>query len=165
MCTLKIVLKYYIKRALQNKVFKLSCGRIKRRKCVRMIQPVNALTPRATYRGTGDTYGKKTRVVSDSGVALINAGGVAAAAGGITAAVSRAYTSSWAQAMVLGLLGSALTLFFMTPHLIEKFHQNRAGKGATGDLIAKSEAQKLSNVVKECSIPVKKMVPFKADKA
>ena len=50
---------------------------------MRMIQPINALTPRADFRGSNGTYRNQLRASTSSKVALVNAGGVAAAAGGI----------------------------------------------------------------------------------
>ena len=106
---------------LQGKVFRLSCTCIKRRKCGLLIQPINATTPRIGFKGTKNSYGLRAKGYTDSGAAMINAGGLSIAAGGITAAVARVYTQSWSQAGMLGLFGAFLTLFFMTPQLIDRF--------------------------------------------
>ena len=69
-------------------------GVLRERKCVRMIQPVSAFSPRAGFRGNNETYGKK-QTISNRNIALINAGGVAVAAGGLGTALARSQTSSW----------------------------------------------------------------------
>ena len=133
---------------------------------MRMIQPINTLTPRVGFRGSNGAYGTKTGIGRDSSVALINAGGVALAAGGITTTVARAYTKSWAQAGVLGLFGAFLTMFFMTPHLIEKINVEKAAakKYLVEPQVAKS-SKDTAKVIKEHIIPVKKLVQFRSDKA
>ena len=45
----------------------------KRRKCVPMIQPINALTPRVVFRGPEVKNGKRSNGLSESQTALINA--------------------------------------------------------------------------------------------
>ena len=95
---------------------------------MRMIQPINAQTPRVGFRGSNETYKVNTKNLSGSSIAMINAAGVALAAGGLTTTVARAYTKSWAQAGVLGLFGAFLTMFFMTPHLIDKIGLSKIGK-------------------------------------
>ena len=95
-----------------------------------MIQPINAFSPRAGFRGSKETYGKRAPKSANSKIALINAGGVALAAGGITTAVARSYTHSWGHAGVLGVGGAFLAMFFMTPHLIDKKTFGKIGKKA-----------------------------------
>ena len=130
---------------------------------MRMIQPINALTPRAGFRGSAETYNKKARGLSDSQVALVNAGGVAVAAGGLTTLVARAYTNSFAHAGVLGVFGAFLTMFFMTPHLIEKIGLNKIAKKPVAEAVAKHDMTKVANVAKEYAIPVKKLVQFRSE--
>ena len=126
-----------------------------------MIQPINALTPRAGFRGSNGTkmspmYGK-----TSSKIALINAGGVAAAAGGIATAIARGYTSSWGQAGVLGIFGACLTMFFMTPHLIEKIGLNKIRKAPETEIAFKEEVPKVAEAIKEHLKPAKKLVHFR----
>ena len=102
---------------------------------MRMIQPVNALTPRAGFRGSNDTVARKNKGATESQVALINAAGIATAAGGLTTLVARSYTNSFAHAGVLGVFGAFLTMFFMTPHLIEKFGINKMAAKATTETV------------------------------
>lgn len=148
---------------LQTKVFELACRGIKR-KCVRMIQPVSAFNPQATFRGSSKTFGKKSSgEISRSNIALLNAGGVAAAAGGITTAVARGYTSSWAHASVLGLFGAFLALFFMTPQLIDRTTQKKAVKEGDSGMITKAEAKKALKSAEEYLKPAKKLVQFRSD--
>ena len=131
---------------------------------MRKIQPVNALTPRAGFRGSTETYGKKNNGLTDSQIAVINAGGIAAAAGGITTLVARSYTNSFAHAGVLGVFGAFLTMFFMTPHLLEKIGLSKAvKKTATEGLVKPETSNKISAVAKEYAIPVKKLVQFRSE--
>ena len=123
-----------------------------------MIQPVNALTPRVGFRGTKDTYGKKTKDLTNSQIALINAAGVATAAGALTTLVARAYTKSFGHAGVLGVFGALLTMFFMTPHLIEKIGLGKMTKNNQAESVVKQDMQKVANVAKEYTAPVKRMV-------
>lgn len=129
-----------------------------------MIQPVSAFNPQATFRGSSKTFGKKSgKEVSNTNIALLNAGGVAAAAGGITTAVARGYTSSWAHAGVLGLFGAFLALFFMTPQLIDKSAQKKVAKESEGGMITKAEAKKALKSAEEYLKPAKKLVQFRSD--
>ena len=155
---------------MKSGVYKIKCLRYhvrvkKRRKCVRMIQPVNALTPRVGFRGSNETYKVNMKNLGASNVAVINAIGVALAAGGLTTTVARAYTKSWSQAGVLGIFGAFLTMFFMTPHLIDKAGLSKLGKKTSADIVAKRDVQKMSNVAKEYLRPAKKLIQFKADQA
>ena len=49
-------------------------------------------------------------------------------------AVSRAHTTNWAHAMVLGIFGAFLSMFFMTPQIIEKASLNNAIKSSVNEL-------------------------------
>lgn len=130
-----------------------------------MIQPINALTPRVGFRGSNETYEKKSKGLTESQLALINAGGVAAAAGGLTTLVARAYTNSLAHAGVLGVFGAFLTMFFMTPHLIEKIGLTKSSKMSQTDAFIKQDVPKIASVTKEYAIPVKKLVQFRSEQA
>jgi len=128
-----------------------------------MIRPINALTPRVVFRGPDVKSGKKSKGLSDSQIALANAGGVAALAGGITTLVARAYTNSFAHAGVLGAFGALLTMFFMTPHLIDKIGLSKVGKRAQSELVVKKDFQKMTASAKEYLVPAKKLVQFRSD--
>ena len=128
-----------------------------------MIQPVNTLTPRVGFRGANQPNSKK-KGLSDSQIALVNAGGIAAAAGGLTTIVARSYTNSFAHAGVLGVFGAFLTMFFMTPHLIEKFGINKVAQKGSANAITKNElSQKVAEAAKEYAVPVKKLVQFRSE--
>lgn len=101
--------------------------------------------------------------MTDSQVAIVNAGGVAAVAGGLTALVARAYTNSFAHAGVLGVFGAFLTMFFMTPHLIDKLGLSKMARSAQTEAIVKTDAKKVANVAKEYVVPVKKLVQFRSE--
>lgn len=123
-----------------------------------MIQPVGALSPRAVFRGSNGTYGKNSEVNSNRNIALINAGGVALAACGLTTAIARSYTPNWGYAGVLGLFGAFLSLFFMTPQLIDSTSKNPHSKNA--DVFTKSETLKTAETMKG-KIKHQRLVPFK----
>ncbi len=130
-----------------------------------MIQPINALAPRVGFRGSNETYKVNTKNLNGSAIAVINATGVALAAGGLTTTVARAYTRSWSQAGVLGLFGAFLTMFFMTPHLIDKIGLSKLGKKTSAELAVRQDAQKMSNVAKEYLRPAKKLIQFRSEQA
>lgn len=126
-----------------------------------MIQPVSAFSPRAGFRGNNGTYGKNQKTSSPN-IALINASGIAIAAGGLGTALARSQTSSWAHASVLGVCAAFLTMFFMTPQLIDKTMHNKLNNANDkSEAIAKEDAPKFMDAVKEHLRPAKKMVPFK----
>ena len=125
-----------------------------------MIQPINVATPRVGFRGSSNSYKMKEKGFSEAGVALVNAGGLSAAAGGLTTAISRMYTKSWPQAFTLGFFGSFLTLFFMTPQLIEKFGLKKTTSNTLEEGIGKKENFKLTEIAKQIK-PKKKLVPFR----
>ena len=127
-----------------------------------MIQPVNASTPQAKFRGsTTKTPKYNLMAAPNSKIAIANAAGTAVAAGGITAAVSRAYTTSWGHAGVLGLFGAFLTMFFMTPHLIDSLTLLKPAAKSKADVLAKEDAFKVADVVKEHLKPTRRMIPFR----
>ena len=143
----------------------LLCIRIKRRKCVRMIQPVNALTPRAGFRGTHAKGQTSFSGLKDSQVALLSAGGFAGAAGGLTTIVARSYTNSFVHAGILGVFASLLTMFFMTPHLIEKFALNKNPEILVASNSVKKEVPKALELTREHIKPIKKLVQFRSEQA
>lgn len=128
-----------------------------------MIQPINALTPRVVFRGPEVKNGKRSNGLSESQTALINAGGVAAMAGGVTTLVARAYTNSFAHAGVLGAFGALLTMFFMTPHLIDKIGLAKLAKKPQTEAVVKQDIQKMTTAAKEYLVPAKKLVQFRSE--
>lgn len=126
-----------------------------------MIQPVSAFSPRAGFRGNNGTYGKQNSQKSNQNIALINACGIAVAAGGLGTALARSQTSSWAHAGVLGVCAAFLTMFFMTPQLIEKTGIHKLNNSDKSESIAKEDAPKVMDAVKEHLRPAKKLVQFR----
>lgn len=123
---------------------------------MRMIQPVNALTSQAKFRGTnrsGSTVSNKT--------AIMNACGIAAAAGGFTTAIARGYTSSFFHAGILGICGASLAMFFMTPQLIDKIGLSKLAKKQNSGIIPKEDALKATELVKEHLKPAKKLAQIR----
>ena len=130
---------------------------------MRMIQPINASSPRAVFRGSKKPYGISTKGLTNSEAALVNAGGVALAAGGVTTAIARSYTSSWSHAGVLGLCASFLAMFFMTPQLIEKAGLGKLAKKVDAEGAVKDDTKKVVETVREHLKPAKKLVQFRSE--
>lgn len=89
-----------------------------------MINPVEAFNSQTTCRGLNRDTGKKRRL-THSEIAVVNACGTSLIAGGVTTAISRNYTSNWTQAGLLGFFGAMLTLFFITPFLVETINTDK----------------------------------------
>ena len=121
-----------------------------------MIHPISAISPRAVFRGQNRTYGDTSRGISNSKIALLSAGGLATAAGGLTTIIARAHTNSWPHAAVLGACGAFLSMFFMTPQLIEKSAFSSFAK--KGESVTATETQKVAGVVKEGIKPARKLI-------
>ncbi len=121
-----------------------------------MIQPINASKPTIKFKKSP----QKRENATSSQVALINAGGIAALTGGVTTLVTRSCTNSFAQAGVLGVFSAFLTMFFMTPRLIDKISTEKAIK--TNSIPANEGIKSgVSNIKK----PFRKMIQFRAEKA
>lgn len=130
-----------------------------------MIQPINFSTPHRGFKGSSNANINKNPQ-NNSRVALYNAIGISATAGGLTTLVARSYTNSFANAGVLGLFGAFLTMFFMTPHLIEKINvEKAAAKKYLAEPQVTKSSKNTAKVIKEHIIPVKKLVQFRSDKA
>ncbi len=121
-----------------------------------MIHPISASSPRAVFRGQNRTYGETSRGISNTKIALLSAGGLATAAGGLTTIIARAHTNSWPHAAVLGACGAFLSMFFMTPQLLEKTNFNLLAK--KGESVTAAESQKVAGVVKEGIKPARKLI-------
>ena len=89
-----------------------------------MIRPVEAPNSQVAFRGTKNNPNKSRRF-NHSEIAMFNACGTSLVAGGITTAISRNYTSNWTQAGLLGFFGAMLTMFFITPFLIETINHDK----------------------------------------
>ena len=92
-----------------------------------MIQPVSALTPKASHKGFSSSVAKP---IIDSGLerklAFANAGGISAVMGGVTTAIARSYTASWKHASWFGILAAGVTMLFAYPKFI--YEANNARK-------------------------------------
>ena len=121
-----------------------------------MIQPVNASTPRASFRGPQGTYGNRAKRTTTE-TAFMNAGAVATAAGALTMAVSRAYTNAWMHSVVLGACGAFLSLFFMTPQLIETTKFAKFSRTAEADVFLKDDVSKVAEAVNKGIRPAKRL--------
>lgn len=122
-----------------------------------MIQPIGAFSPRADFRGHG-VKSKTPQERSKAEVALINAGGISVVAGAFTAAAARNFTSSWANAFVLGVCGTVLAWFVMFPLLVEKVGIIFGKKNHDAGAIPK-DGFKAQTVVSKLK-PAKKLVQF-----
>lgn len=146
---------------LQRNTFTLKCLCIKR-KCVKMIQPIGAFSPRADFRGRGvQRKAQETpQERSKAQVALINAAGTSIVAGALTTAVARSYTSSWAHAGILGVCGSVLSMFFIAPMLVENTTLLKSKKKHNLAAVQK-ESTKTSTILKDSFKAPKKLIQFK----
>lgn len=144
---------------LQSLSFTLEWRSIKR-KCVKMIQPVSAFSPRVGFRGFANKTQKSSQEKTRSQVALINAATTSIAAGGLTTAIARIYTSSWSHAGVLGICGSVLSMFFIAPILVENTNLLKSQKKQVNDSGMKTSS-KATAVVKDALKPTKKLVQFR----
>lgn len=95
-----------------------------------MIQPVSALTPKASHKGFNSSVAKP---IIDRGLernlALLNAGGISAVLGGVTTAIARSYTTSWKHAGWFGLLAAGLSMMFVYPKFIYEVNNSKKLKG------------------------------------
>ena len=126
-----------------------------------MIQPVSASNPQAVFRGSKKAYGASSKGITNAQIAMINAGGVAAAVGATTTIISRRYAPSWGYAAMVGLCSAFLTMFFMTPQVIEKSGKAVAGRQNEANTVVKKESSKFTQSVKEYFKPSKKAIHFK----
>jgi len=129
-----------------------------------MIQPVSNFNPRPVSKKSNIASGKSSNKVKDNQTAILNACGAGVAIGGLTAAIARSHTSSWANAIVLGLFGTFLSLFFMTPQIVSNKNKITAASSKSQQdaaVIFKKDATKTSAEIKQCLRPVKKMVQFR----
>ena len=127
-----------------------------------MIQPVSAFSPRAGFRGSATKTQKSSQEKTRSQVALINAATTSIAAGGLTTAIARSYTSSWSHAGILGMCGSVLTMFFIAPLLVENTTLLKSQKKSVSDSsISAKNSGKTTAAVKEGFKPAKRLVQFR----
>lgn len=146
---------------LQGIFFTLKCVCIKR-KCVNMIQPINAFSPQAGFKRRSLQSRKSPQERTQSQIALINAVGTSVIAGGLTTAIARSYTNSWAHAGILGICGTVLSMFFIAPLLVENttlLGSKKKRYDASG--IAVKEKAPVPISAKEVVRPVKRLVQFK----
>lgn len=127
-----------------------------------MIQPINTFTIAPKFRNVQNKPTKKVNPLEDSQIAIINAGGIATVAGGLTTIIARNYTNSFAQAGVLGVFGVFLAMFFMTPHLINKINIVQEKKASLASESAMSGVKKTTT--RDCFSNLKKIVHFKSEK-
>lgn len=85
-----------------------------------MIQPVNALSPKVSYRGSGFENGNPINRKMERKLAILNAGGISIITGALTTAIARSYTASWKSAGIFGIGASAITMLFICPRLLYK---------------------------------------------
>ena len=126
-----------------------------------MIQPVSALNPQATFRGSDGKHEKTFNGTSTPKIALFNAGALSVAAGGLSTIAARGATRSWAQAGFVGICASTLAMFFMAPQLIQKIAKTDLAKKAEHEPLLKEESKVMADVLKEQVKNGKKVIHFK----
>jgi len=128
---------------------------------VRMIQPVSALNPQATFRGSDGKHKKTSNGQTTPKIALLNAGALAVAAGGLSTIAARGATRSWTQAGFVGACASTLAMFFMAPQLIQKITRSDVVKKTEREPLLKEETKVVADVLKEQVKNGKKVIHFK----
>ncbi len=102
-------------------LFALTWESRKKRKCVIMIRPVDALAPKVLFKGQIDDYGNSASAQkTKERFALVNAAGFSIVAGGLTTIISRSYTSNWKNAGFLGACTAAVSMLFLLPQFLYK---------------------------------------------
>lgn len=86
--------------------------------CVIMILPVNALTPKVSFRGDESKELAKTK--TKRRMALFNATGISVILGAATTAIARSNTSSWRHASYFGIGASLISMMFLVPGFMYK---------------------------------------------
>lgn len=108
-----------------------------------MIQPVNALTPKVSFKGQYSDFKNPVNKRTEKRLAILNAGGVSVAMGAVTTAIARSYTSSWKHASWFGLGAAAVTMLFVCPRFMYKSGINAYAKEKEMDVFTKEkEVQK-----------------------
>lgn len=85
-----------------------------------MIQPVNALSPKVSYRGSRFENQNPINRKMERRLAILNAGGISVITGALTTAIARSYTASWKSAGLFGIGASAITMMFICPRFLYK---------------------------------------------
>ena len=85
-----------------------------------MIQPVNSLTPRVSFRENNRNYTNPVSRKMERRLAMLNAGGLSVAIGAITTVVARSYTSGWKHAGNYGIGAALLAFMFLGPEFLYK---------------------------------------------
>ena len=85
-----------------------------------MIQPVSALTPKASFRGSKNSSANPVNRRTEKRLAILNAGGISAVAGALTTVIARSYTASWKHASFWGVGAGLVTMMFICPRLLYK---------------------------------------------
>lgn len=108
-----------------------------------MIRPVNALSPKVSFRGYSSDSSNPVNKKMETRLAILNAGGISAAMGALTTIVSRSYTTSWKSAGLFGLSAAAITMLFVCPRFLYKSGINSYTKEKEMDVFTKEkEVQK-----------------------
>ena len=126
-----------------------------------MIQPISAFSPNVAFGKKSVQSKTSPQERTKSQVALINAAGTSVIAGGLTTAIARSYTNSWAHAGILGVCGTVLSMFFIAPLLVENTTLLSGKKKHDMSGIAVKEKAVSQITAKEVIKPAKKLVQFR----
>ena len=108
-----------------------------------MIQPVNALAPKVFFKGRNDDYGNPVNRKMERKLAILNSGGISAAAGALTTVIARSYTATWKNAGLFGIGAALITMMFICPRFLYKSGINSYTKEKEMDVFTKEkEVQK-----------------------
>ena len=108
-----------------------------------MIQPINALTPRVSFRGESGNFENPVNRKIEKNLALMNAGGISAAGGAVMTLLARNYTNSWRHAGIFGVGTAAVAMMFLAPRFMYKAGINSYAKEKEMDVFTREkEVQK-----------------------
>ena len=96
------------------------------RKCVIMIQPVSALSPKV-FRGSVNNKNALNKDV-EKRIAIINSIGMSAAMGALATLASRSYTATWRGAGACGIGAMMLSMMFVLPRFLYKAGIHTSGE-------------------------------------
>ena len=94
-------------------------GSEKVRKCVIMIQPVSALSPKV-FRGSVSNQKSPLSKDVEKRIAIINSVGMSAAMGALATLAARSYTATWKGAGACGIGATMLSMMFVLPRFLYK---------------------------------------------
>lgn len=85
-----------------------------------MIQPVSPYSPGANCKGISLKPVSQGARAFEKKLAVVNAGGMSAAAAVLTTVIARSYTATWKNAGLFGVGAGLITMMFLCPRNLYK---------------------------------------------